>query len=57
MIKQKLRDIIKIDMRSDFNQVLAVTSDSFDVLKGSLHKIFNEDDIRSKEQNLNIIEN
>ena len=43
-MKQKMRDIEKINKRSDFNQVLAVTSDTFEVLKGSMHKVFNEDE-------------
>lgn len=42
MIRLKKIDIQSIDARNDYSQVLAVTSDTFEELKGCMHRIYSE---------------
>lgn len=50
MMKQKTLDIKNYDMRKDYSQVLAVMSDSFEVLKSCMHRVVSEDEIHMREQ-------
>lgn len=42
MIRLKMIDIKSIDMRNDYSQVLAVTSDTFEEVKSCMHRIYSE---------------